>query len=135
MVVLALGAGNVIQWQQAASARKAASAPGLSLIVLVGVDAGAGAYGTVVLDREDNGGVLAVRGLRRLDAAHTYQLWLYRESEQRSGGTFAVSTEGYGNLLLDVPVDFKGFTSIGITVEPAGGSPTPSGTLVAKGAP
>ena len=133
--VLVLGAGNIIQWQQAATARRTASVPGLSLIVLVGVDTGVGAYGTVVLDRQDNGGVLAVRGLRRLDPSQTYQLWLYKESEQRSGGTFAVSTDGYGNLLLEVPKDFEGFTSVGITIEPAGGSLMPSGMLVAKGAP
>jgi anti-sigma-K factor RskA len=134
-VILVLGAGNVIQWQHAASAHRGASATGLSLIVLAGVDASADTYGTVVLDPQDNGGVLAVRGLPRLDASHTYQLWLYRESEQRSGGIFGVSADGYGNLLLDVPKDFKGFTSIGITVEPAGGSLTPSGLLVAKGSP
>ncbi len=71
----------------------------------------------------------------RLDASQTYQLWLYRKEDQRSGGIFGVSTDGYGNLLLDVPKDFKEFTSIGITIEPAGGSLKPSGTLVAKSAP
>ena len=46
-----------------------------------------------------------------------------------------MSTDGYGNLLLEVPKDFEGFTSVGITIEPAGGSLMPSGMLVAKGAP
>ena len=74
-----------------------------------------------------------MRGLPRLDVAHQYQLWLIRGTERRSGGVFSVDEDGYGNLLLNVPKDFKGFTSIGISVEPSGGSPAPTGARVAGG--
>jgi anti-sigma-K factor RskA len=132
VLIVLLGAGNLVQWFRGAPAR-GPGAPGLTTIVLVGVNTGQGAYGTVVLDAQDNGGVLAVRGLPRLDMGHQYQLWLVRDGERQSGGVFSVDEDGYGNLLLQVPKDFKGFTSIGITVEPAGGSPAPTGARVAGG--
>ena len=99
--------------------------------MLVGQGAAPGAYGTVVLDPKDNGGVLAVRGLPRLESGRIYQLWLFKLSDRRSCGVFSVSGDGYGNLLLEVPKDFREFTGIGITIEPAGGSPQPTGRLVA----
>jgi anti-sigma-K factor RskA len=138
VLVLVLAAGNVAQYVRgrAAPARAAATAPaatGLTTIVLVGVNTGQGAYGTVVLDMADNGGVLAMRGLPRLDAAHQYQLWLVRNGERRSGGVFSVDEDGYGNLLLTIPKDFRGFTTLGISIEPAGGSPAPTGARVAAG--
>ncbi len=133
VLILLLGAGNVVQWIRGASAARVPGAPGLTTILLVGVNAAQGAYGTVVLDAEDNGGVLAMRGLPRLDADHQYQLWLVKDGERRSGGVFSADEDGYGNLLLRVPKDFKGFTAIGVSVEPAGGSPSPTGARVASG--
>jgi anti-sigma-K factor RskA len=133
LLVLVLAAGNVAQWVRGASGPKGTGAPGLDTIILVGVNTGQGAYGTVVLDSKDNGGVLAMRGLPRLDVSHQYQLWLVKDGERRSGGVFSVDEDGYGNLLLAIPRDFKGFTAIGISVEPAGGSPAPTGVRVATG--
>jgi anti-sigma-K factor RskA len=130
VLIIALAAGNLVQWLRGGSMREAAA--GLSLIVLVGQAGAPGAYGTVVLDPKDNGGVLAVRGLPRLDSGHVYQLWLYKSAERWSCGVFGVGGDGYGNLLLEVPKGFREFTGIGITIEPTGGSPLPSGQLVAK---
>jgi anti-sigma-K factor RskA len=74
-----------------------------------------------------------MRGLPRLDPAHQYQLWLVKDGERRSGGVFDADEYGYANLLLRVPRDFRGFTAIGVSVEPAGGSPGPTGDHVAGG--
>jgi len=134
VLLIALAAGNVAQWL-AHPAPKSRQIVGLTLIVLVGRSGSADAYGTVVLDPVDNGGVLAVRGLARLDATHVYQLWMVRNREARSGGTFTVSEDGYGNLLLQVPKDFRDFSSVAISREPLGGSSTPSGEFVAEGIP
>jgi anti-sigma-K factor RskA len=133
LLVLVLAAGNVAQWVRGAAGPKGPGAPGLDTVILVGVNTGQGAYGTIVLDSKDNGGVLAMRGLPRLDVSHQYQLWLVKGQERRSGGVFTVDEDGYGNLLLTIPKDFKGFTAIGISVEPAGGSPSPTGVRVASG--
>ncbi len=132
VLIVALAAGNVMQWVRGAS-RPVAGSPGFTTWVLVGQSTAQGAFGTVVLDSQDESGVMAMRGLPRLDAAHQYQLWLVRDGARRSGGVFSVDEEGYGALLLKVPVDFKDFTSIGISLEPAGGSPAPTGARVATG--
>lgn len=72
-------------------------------------------------------------GAPGLDAAHQYQLWLVRGQERRSGGVFPVGEDGHGNFLLTIPKDFKGFGAIGISAEPVGGSPAPTGVRVASG--
>jgi anti-sigma-K factor RskA len=132
ILIVALAAGNVLQLRsRGASASQAV--PSLTMAVLRGTAVVPDAYGTMVLDPEDNHGVLAVRGLLRLDEAHQYQLWLIKGTERRSGGVFSVSADGYGALMLDVPPDFKGFRAMGISIEPKGGSPSPTGSAVMRG--
>jgi anti-sigma-K factor RskA len=133
VLIVALATGNILQWRGIMPRRGPASAPGLTTATLFGVDGVRDAYGTIVLDPEDNHGVLAVRGLANLDTAHQYQLWLIKGAERRSGGVFSVNADGYGSLLLSVPEDFKGFRAIGISIEPAGGSPQPTGARVLSG--
>jgi len=133
VLIVALATGNILQWRGILPPRSSASAPGLTTAALFGVDEVRDAYGTIVLDPEDNHGVLAVRGLSNLDAAHQYQLWLIKGTERRSGGVFSVNADGYGALMLSVPADFKGFRAIGISIEPAGGSLQPTGARVMSG--
>ena len=45
----------------------------------------------------------------------------------------SVNADGYGSLQLSVPKEFKGFHAIGISIEPAGGSPQPTGARVMSG--
>jgi anti-sigma-K factor RskA len=131
VLIVALGAGNILQLSRGARGPQAAAS--LTTAVLKGTEGQLDAYGTIVLDPEDNHGVLAVRGLHRLDAGHQYQLWLIKDTERRSGGVFSVNADGYGALMLEVPPDFKGFRSMGISVEPTGGSPAPTGAAVMRG--
>ncbi len=107
--------------------------PGLVTVALAGTSAARGAYGTIVIDRDDNRGVMAVRGLAPLDPGRRYQLWILRGNERRSGGLFSVTDDGYGSLQIAVPEDFTGFTGFGISIEPSGGSPSPTGERVMTG--
>jgi anti-sigma-K factor RskA len=132
-LVLFLGAGNVVQWLRVSSLARTPVAPGFITIVLKAAEPGLKVTGTMVLDSHSHGGTLAVRGLRRLDTEHQYQLWLVRRDERRSGGVFNADEYGYANLLLLVPADFRDFTAIGVSIEPAGGSPAPTGARVATG--
>ncbi len=133
ILIALLGAGNVLQWQrsQADSARRAAG--GLVTMALLGSGAGSSAFGTIVLDPEDNEGVLAVRGLDSPGASGRYQLWLVKGERKASGGLFEVDSHGYGSLVLDVPADFRGFDALMVTLEPRGGSASPSGRAVMQG--
>ncbi len=133
VLVTALVAGNILQAFKLIPPRGAGHPQGLVTVALAGTENASEAYGTMVLEPVENRGVLAVRGLQRLDAGHVYQLWLIREGQRVSGGVFSVDADGYGALMVVVPVWFKGFKDFGISIEPAGGSPSPTGARVMGG--
>ena len=134
VLIVALAVGNILQLAKAPPAPSQARSGRLMTAVITGTGEAKEAYGTIVLDPQDNKGVLAVNGLPTLDAAHQYQLWLIKDGRIRSGGVFSVDAEGYGSLLLTVPSDFRDFRSFGISIEPLGGSQAPSGAKVMSGA-
>jgi anti-sigma-K factor RskA len=133
MCALALGVGNFLQWTGVLQPPLRGMRPRLATALLSGTGDARNAYGTIVLDPMDNEGVLAVTGLHKLDSGHQYQLWLIKDGQRRSGGVFSPDAEGYGSMLLTVPADFKDFHSFGVTVEPRGGSDSPTGARVLSG--
>jgi anti-sigma-K factor RskA len=134
VIVVALFTGNLLQWTGVVHRPGRGAAATMLTATLAGTGDARDAFGTVVLDPGDREGVLAVTGLPRLDSEHRYQVWLIRGDERRSAGLFGVDERGYGSLLLAVPADFSDFRTLGITVEPAGGSPAPTGARVMTGA-
>ena len=131
--VAALILGNVLQATRIIGTREPSAPAGVVSIALIGTADAREAYGSIVLDADENRGVLAVRGLPRLDPDHQYQLWLLRGGRRASGGVFSVDAEGYAAIRVNVPADFAAFESLGISVEPAGGSATPTGARVMSG--
>jgi anti-sigma-K factor RskA len=131
VLILLLGAGNILQWTR--SPQFQARSRGLVTVALVGTMSHQDAYGTIVVDMEDDEGVLAVHGLSKLGPDLRYQLWLRKGNEAKSGGLFNVDENGYGSLLIKVPGGFQGFRTFGISVEPAAGSASPTGKPVLKG--
>jgi anti-sigma-K factor RskA len=132
-VALVLGAGNLLQFSGVLSPAARGMPPRLSTALLAGTTNAPEAYGTIVLDPKDNKGVLAVTGLPALDPGRQYQLWLIRDGQRKSAGVFSPDAEGYGSMLLTVPVDFRDFQSFGVSIEPRGGSPAPTGPRVLAG--
>jgi anti-sigma-K factor RskA len=131
VLIVALAAGNILQAVR--SGREAQVPQGVETVALLGTADAHDAYGTVVLDVDQNRGVLAVRGLPCLDAGHQYQLWLIHDGRRTSAGVFSVDAKGYAALMVDVPVEFASFQSMGVSVEPAGGSATPTGSRIMTG--
>jgi anti-sigma-K factor RskA len=131
VLIFALAAGNVAQWVR--SPQFQAETKGLVTVALTGSGEHQDAYGTIVVDKQDSEGVLAVRGLPKLGPDLRYQLWLKRDGETRSGGLFAVNDDGYGSLLIKVPGGFKDFRAFSISVEPAEGSASPKGSAILNG--
>ncbi|GGZ56376.1 hypothetical protein GCM10010387_57980 [Streptomyces inusitatus] len=82
-----------------------------------------GAGGTVVVSRERDGAVFAADGMARPPAGKVYQLWYDDAGTMRPAGLLDPerSTEA---VLMAGPVD--GAKGMGVTVEPAGGSPRPT---------
>ena len=66
--------------------------------------------------------------LPTLPAGKVYQVWLVDANGDRtSGGTFKVDDQGRGWLLIRAPKPLGSYQGVGITEEPEGGSPAPTG--------
>jgi hypothetical protein len=75
-------------------------------------------------------GVLSVANLRQPGEGVTFQLWYITDSPTNPvpGGTFDVDENGQGFMLI--PADVDGVTSIAISLEPVGGSASPTGDII-----
>ncbi len=91
-----------------------------------------GVRGTFVYDPDLPLGVLYVWGLQPPTADQAYQTWLIDAEGQRlSGGLLTFSADpGYGWLMIEAPTPMSEFRSLGVTLEPAGGSPAPTGPRI-----
>lgn len=78
--------------------------------------------------------VLVTRGLRALDRAHQYQVWLLRGGQPRPSTVFRVGAGGEGIAVVPAQGLVTAFDTVAITPEPAGGSPGPTGPIVLAGA-
>ncbi len=129
VLIIALIVTNVLLWQ----ALRQRDAGEMRFIALAATDAAPQATGVIVMDPRGEYGALVVDGLPPLDPEHQYQLWLVRDGERTSGGVFSVGHDGYSALEVHAPEPLDSYTSFGITIEPAGGSPGPTGPRVLGG--
>ncbi len=105
----------------------------MPVFALRGSDYAPGAVGTIVVSRDGEHGALVVDGLGTLNPGQQYQLWLIRKGVRTSGGVFSVDIHGYATLYVESPQPLASYDSLGITIEPAGGSPGPTGPKVMGG--
>jgi hypothetical protein len=90
------------------------------------------ASGTVFMPLSGSG-VLSVVNLPPPASGQTYQFWYFQNDETPPvpGGTFAAGDDGAGFMII--PADVGPFRSIGISVEPEGGSETPTTAMLLQG--
>lgn len=72
-------------------------------------------------------GVLTGDGLEPIPDDRTYQLWLIDDDGPASAGTFRPDAEGDALVVVE---DIRPGVTLGLTVEPAGGSPQPTGDVL-----
>jgi anti-sigma-K factor RskA len=89
--------------------------------------------GTLVMDHQGDYGTLVVDKLAALDPSQQYQVWLLNGGNRTSGGVFSVNPDGYASLEIMAPKALSQYDSVGITVEPFGGSLAPTGLKVLGG--
>jgi anti-sigma-K factor RskA len=131
VLILALAAALLLSGRPV---DESATGPGgLRVVALTGTAAAPGSTGTIVISADGEYGTLVVDGLAPLGEAQQYQLWLIRDGARASGGVFSVSPTGYGALWISSPEPLSTYPSFGITIEPAGGSPGPTGDKVLGG--
>ena len=135
VLVALLIASNLWWWQGTSRDRSLTTSGGMRVIAMVGTDAAPASAGTLVVDSDGEYGTLIVEGLPVLDQDQQYQLWLIRDGQRTSGGVFSVSPEGYGALEVSSSEPLSSYPVFGVTIEPEGGSPGPTGDKVLGSSP
>jgi anti-sigma-K factor RskA len=86
------------------------------------------AVGRLYTAPELNALALIIYDMPPLPQGKVYQLWLIDSGDNRtSGGTFTVDAQGRAWLLIRAPKTLDNYQGVGITIEPEGGSPAPTG--------
>lgn len=128
VAVVALAVASLLLWQRV---EQLASRP--ETVALAGTEAAPAARALLILEDADRA-VLVVNDLPPLDAAQQYQLWLIdADGTRTSGGVFSVVDSGSGSLTVQAPRPLISYTALGVTIEPYGGSPGPTGDRVLGG--
>ncbi len=93
-----------------------------------------GVSGRLLLDRYHNVGALILWNLPPLPETQTYQAWLIDpQGDRTSAGIFRPEIgQALTSKVFFTTQDLDGFTGLGITIEPAGGVPTPTGERIIK---
>lgn len=106
--------------------RTEAVIPQVVVVALQGTEFAPQAKGMIVAFPQNGMAMLAVKDLPPPPPGQEYQLWLIRNDERDNGGTFTLDSQGRGYLVVEIQ-DFALYRNFGITMEPAGGSPAPTG--------
>jgi anti-sigma-K factor RskA len=132
-LILVLAVGNLLLWQRVNQAETTTHAQAMRTVTLTGTQAAPGATGLIIVSRDGRYGTLVVDDLPPLDPERQYQLWLIQDGRRTSGAVFSVSRDGYGSVWVSSPQPLSSYSAFGITIEPAGGSPGPTGDKVLGG--
>ncbi len=101
---------------------------------LEGTQVAAQAMGRLYSVYDGTAFVVVTYDLPALKPDQSYQLWLIDRSGSRvSGGVFTVDDRGRGWLYVRPPKPLSEYDSVGVTVEPSGGSPGPTGAKILGG--
>jgi len=132
VIILALASSNLLLWQRVNRLQTTVQSS-MRVINLESTDAAPGASGLLVISLDGEHGTLVVDRLPQLEEDYQYQVWLVENGNRTSGGVFSVSSSGYGSLWVSTDLALADYDSVGITIEPAGGSPGPTGERVLAG--
>lgn len=132
-LILMLAVGNLLLWQRINQAETPTQAQAMRTVTLAGTQAAPGATGLIIISLDGRHGTLVVDDLPPLDPEQQYQLWLVQDGQRTSGAVFSVSRDGYGSVWVSSPQPLSSYSAFGITIEPAGGSPGPTGDKVLGG--
>lgn len=132
ILVAALVVSNVFVWRQLQHRQMERFAP-MRLVWLQATPEAPGASGTLIVGTDASRALLVVNALKPLDPAFQYQLWLIKDGRRTNGGVFSVKTNGQARMTVVAPHPMEEFDAFGITIEPFGGSPGPTGRKVLGG--
>ena len=120
--------------ERLATAMAIISAPGMRPIALAALKAPPGAEGHTFVDPVSRKAVFVAANLPQLAADKTYELWFIADGKPVAAGTFGVDSSGRsGTVQVNGVAPFDRIQAWAVTVEPRGGVPQPTGTMVLKG--
>jgi anti-sigma-K factor RskA len=126
LLFIALVVSNILLWQQL----NEPSPNAWRRISLTGSGVAPEATGIIYISADGQKGTLIVDRLPQLNPEQQYQLWLIQDGQRTSGGVFSVDTDGYRGIEIESLQPLQDFDAFGVTIEPAGGSPGPTGERV-----
>lgn len=89
-----------------------------------------GAHGNMYMQAGRTRAVVLLGGLPPLAPGTTYQFWFAGQQGQVPSGTFLADPDGAAQAVFDAPSAVNSYTEVMVTIEPTGGSVTPSKQIV-----
>jgi hypothetical protein len=136
-LIIALLAGNIVLQLRGTSAATPAAAPAATRAAVplvwynltAAIPQAGDAHGVICAQETGTLAWLIVQDLPVLPADKTYQAWLWNDNQRVNAGTFMVDSQGRGFLTIRLSSanTLSHFATLGVTEEPVGGSPTPTG--------
>jgi anti-sigma-K factor RskA len=133
LLVLVLAGSNLFLWQRMNQVAVATSPGRMRAVPLTATQPSSPATGFVLISSDGEDGALIVDGLPPLGESQQYQLWLIRDGKRTSGAVFSTDENNYGGTRIRAPRSLLDYSSVGVTIEPTGGSPQPTGQKVLGG--
>jgi anti-sigma-K factor RskA len=133
ILILILGINNLVLYQKINDLQSRVPGSNIRIIRLNGSANAPQTVGYMMIFSNENAGTLAVQEAPQLEPGHQYQVWLILAGKRTSGGVFSVNENGYGSLQIAADQPLEKFDSVGITIEPQGGSPSPTGSKILGG--
>lgn len=135
LVTLMLLVSNFTLWMRLQRLEQAQRAVPFQLVVLQGTEHVPEATGVLLFEPRYSYAVLIVKNLPPPEPGYAYQLWLIRPDGRRvSGAVFSISPSAkWSTVIIQAPEPLEHFPAFGITIEPSGGSPRPTGPKVMGG--
>ncbi len=99
-------------------------------VTLTSAEENASVTGIIIITADEQHGTLVVQNLPTLPETEAYQLWLVKDGQRIDGGVFNVDEDGYSAHWVHAPDPLGSYENFGITIEPASGSPGPTGDKV-----
>jgi anti-sigma-K factor RskA len=81
---------------------------------------------TVFYAPKSKSALITVANLPALAPDQDYQVWLIKDGVPLPSSVFDTNVTGDGRLIVTSDEPFEAYQSVGVTVEPAGGRPTPN---------
>jgi anti-sigma-K factor RskA len=132
-LIVGLAASSFLLWQRISHLEFATAPGGMRAVPLSATDAAPQATGFVLISTDGEDGALIVDGLPPLAESQQYQVWLIRDGQRTSGAVFSTDEKSYGGTRIRAPRSLLEYAAVGITIEPTGGSPEPTGVEVLAG--